>query len=62
MDFWVSLRKLGVATKDQAAVIDAQRAEAESLLKEIKRLNDYLALMTNESDPPTEESTSDETT
>ena len=34
----------------------------EMLEKQMKRLNDYMALMTNEDTPPTEESQTDEST
>ncbi len=58
----MSLRRLGPSAKDQVAINDGRRSAAERLLNEIQRLNDYLSLMTNEPDPPTEESTSDDST
>ena len=58
----MTLRKLGRDTKEQVQrelVIDSSQ---DSLLKEMKRLNDYMALMTNEPSPPTEEDDTDATT
>ena len=58
----MTLRKLGFNTKDQMANTDGKRSDTQSLLKEIRRLSDYLALMTNEPSPPTEEDDTDATT
>ncbi len=62
MGFWMTLRKLGTSPKDQIASKDQDREEQLNLLNQIKRLNDYLAFMTNDADPPSEESLTDETT
>ena len=55
----MSLSRLGITISDQVAIADGERSERESLLNQIKRLNDYLALMTNETEPPNEQSTED---
>lgn len=58
----MTLRKLGFTNKDQIALTDEKRSDTQSLLKEIRRLSDYLSLMTNEPSPPTEEDDTDATT
>ena len=58
----MTLGRLGITNNDRLAILDSERSDRESLLNQMKRLNDFLALMTNETDPPSEESTADETT
>ena len=58
----MSLRRLGVPVRDQITEQHRDRDEQELLLQQIKRLNDYMALMTNEPSPPTEEDDTDPTT
>ena len=58
----MTLHRLGIPVKDQIAEQHRDREEQELLLKETKRLNDYMALMTSEPSPPTEEDDTDPTT
>jgi len=51
----MSLNRLGPTIRDQVAVADGERSDRENLLNELRRLNNYLALMTNETDPPNEQ-------
>ena len=58
----MSLRRLGLSVHSVTEELQLDRDAEESLLKQIKRLNDYMALMTNETSPPTEEDDTDPTT
>ena len=58
----MTLRRLGRSAKDLSAFTAERKSETANLLREIKRLNDYLALMTNETSPPTEHDDTDATT
>lgn len=62
MGIFVSLRRLGIPVREQMAEQHRDREEHDLLMQEIKRLNDYMALMTNEPSPPTEEDDTDATT
>ena len=58
----MTIRRLGRLPQEiteRELVTDSSQAR---LLKEFKRLNDYMALMTNEPSPPTEEDDTDATT
>ena len=55
----MTIRRLGIPITDQVQNIQReseQRAETNNL---IKRMLDYFALMTDETDPPTETKTTD---
>lgn len=58
----MSLRRLGLPVEIQVQNAQLARDAETALLKQIKRLNDYMALMTNETSPPTEEDDTDTTT
>ena len=58
----MSLRRLGLSTHRITEEIQLDRDAEHDLLQQIKRLNDYMALMTNETSPPTEEDDTDPTT
>jgi len=62
MELWMSLRKLGLTIPRITEEIQLDRDAETSLLQQIKRLNDYMALMTNEPSPPTEEDDTDAST
>ena len=56
----MSLRRLGLQVDPLEA---SNRANFQEMLtKQMKRLNDYMALMNNETSPPTEEDDTDTTT
>lgn len=58
----MTLRKLGRSAKELTQRNLVTDSSQDALLKEIKRLNDYMALMTNEPLPPTEHDDTDEIT
>ena len=56
----MSLRRLGLSVKDELAERQIDRDTRSALLKALNKMNDYFALMTEEIDPPTEQT--DDTT
>ena len=58
----MTLRRLGIPVREQIAEQGMDREEQSLMLQQMKRFNDYMALMTNETSPPTEEDDTDPTT
>jgi len=58
----MSLRRLGLPVHRVTEEIQLDRDAEHDLLQQIKRLNDYMALMTSEPSPPTEHDDTDATT
>ena len=55
----MTLRRMGPSAKDFVANKDTENSAREAIRKQLVVLNDYLALMNNEIDPP--DRTEDET-
>lgn len=55
----MTLRKLGRSAKELTQRNLTTDSSQANLLREMKRLNDYMALMTDEPAPPTEEDDTD---
>jgi len=58
----MTLSRLGRSEKDEVAAEQVVSDTQNKLLDQIKRLNDYMALMTDEPSPPTEHDDTDATT
>ena len=58
----MSLRRLGLPLSEQFHNEQIAQNGQSAILKEMRRFNDYMALMTNETSPPTEEDDTDATT
>lgn len=58
----MTLRKLGQNIKNQIGIEQTSEDTQNKLLNELRRLNDYMALMTDETSPPTEQNDTDEIT
>lgn len=58
----MTLRRLGLPAHEQRHAIQAEAESQGRIAKLLERLNDYMALMTNDPDPPNEESQTDEPT
>jgi len=58
----MTLRRLGFSAQDQRHDIQIRVDGQSRIAKLLERLNDYMALMTNEPDPPSEESETDTST
>ncbi len=54
MELRMTLRRLGQPVHEQKEVQQNAHDNQKLLIEQVKRFNDYLALMTNEPDPPTE--------
>jgi len=50
----MTLRKLGKSVRQQVADDETFKDGQDQLVKQMQLLNDYMALMTNEVEPPTE--------
>ena len=50
----MTLRKLGRSIREQRDVELEQSTLQRTIAKHLQRMNDYIALMTNEPEPPTE--------
>ena len=50
----MTLRKMGRTTKEEIVIEQTTNDSRQQLINQIQRLNDYMALMTNEPEPPTE--------
>lgn len=58
----MTLRKLGQNIKNQIGIEQTSEDTQNKLLNELRRLNDYMALMTDETSPPTEQNDTEEIT